>query len=123
MRAFSAVGHLLAMQEAGLQALECCIGIDHAAFLADKKTHQAVLFNLMIVGESSSRILKSSPSFTSRFPDIPWRNMMGMRNRIAHAHTTLNLATIWATLEQSIPTLIETLPTLLDAARQEEAKG
>lgn len=111
------------MQEAALQALEYCSGMGHAEFLADKKTHQAVLFNLMIVGESSSRILKSNPSFTSRYPEIPWRSMMGMRNRIAHAHTTLNLATIWATLDQNIPILIDTLPMLLDAARNNEAKS
>ncbi|PYE46379.1 uncharacterized protein with HEPN domain [Rhizobium sp. PP-F2F-G20b] len=120
MRAFSARNHLLTMQEAGLQALEYCVGIDHTDFLADKKTHQAVLFNLMIVGESSARILKSDPSFTSRFPEIPWRNMKGMRNRIAHAHATLNLAIIWATLDQSMPTLVEALPTLLEAAKSEE---
>lgn len=120
MRAISALGHLLTMQEAGQQALEYCIGIDHAEFLADKKTHQAVLFNLMIVGEASARIIKSDPSFTDRFPEIPWRNMKGMRNRIAHAHTTLNLATIWATLDQSMPTLIAALPGLLNAARGEQ---
>ncbi len=120
MRAFSALNHLLTMQEAGRQALEYCVGIDHAEFLADKKTHQAVLFNLMIVGESSARILRNDPSFTSRFPEIPWRSMKGMRNRIAHAHATLNLAIIWATLDQSMPTLIEALPTLLEAAKSEE---
>ncbi|MEA3535700.1 DUF86 domain-containing protein [Rhizobium sp. CC-YZS058] len=117
MSSLNAVAHLRIMQEASLQALEYCAPLDRSEFFADKKTYQAVLFNLMLVGESSARILKIDLSFTERFPEIPWRNMKGMRNRIAHAHTTINLATIWATIEQSIPALVDTLPVLIAQAR------
>ena len=55
-------------------------------FLADKRTQQAVIMSLVIVGEAVTKIMDRYGSFTEAHPEIPWRNMRGMRNRIAHGY-------------------------------------
>jgi uncharacterized protein with HEPN domain len=72
------------MIEATQQACSYTDGMTRTEFLTDKKTQQAVIFNLVILGESATRLLKDHAEFIDKYPAIPWRNMKGMRNRIAH---------------------------------------
>ncbi|KQS67805.1 hypothetical protein ASG39_05415 [Rhizobium sp. Leaf371] len=112
----SLVEHLLLMQEMAHDAEEFCADFDDAQFLADRKTQQACILNLLIMGECSARILKEQPAFADVFPHIPYRDMKGMRNHIAHGFSTLNLETIWATLDQFLPNVISILPAAIEAA-------
>ncbi|SER98693.1 HepT-like ribonuclease domain-containing protein [Rhizobium sp. NFR03] len=116
MKVASLVEHLLLMQEMAHDAEEFCESLDCAQFLADRKTQQACILNLLIMGECSSRILKEQPAFADFSPYIPHRNMKGMRNHIAHGFSTLNLETIWATLDQFLPNVIAVLPAAIEAA-------
>lgn len=53
-------------------------------FLADRKTQQAVILNLIVLGEAASKIATEFPEFTTAHPALPWQQMRGMRNRMAH---------------------------------------
>ncbi|PYE28923.1 uncharacterized protein with HEPN domain [Rhizobium sp. PP-CC-3G-465] len=114
-----AVLHLREMQDMALWASRFCDGMSREQFLADQKTRQACLFNLLIIGECSARILQDHRLFADRFPHMPWPNMKGMRNHIAHGFSTLNFDTIWATLEQAVPALITMLPDVIEAAAED----
>ncbi len=116
MKDASLVEHLLLMQEMAHDAEAFCENLDGAQFLADKKTQHACILNLLIMGECSARILKEQPVFADMFPLIPHRNMKGMRNHIAHGFSTLNLETIWATLDRFLPDVIAVLPAAIEAA-------
>lgn len=59
-------------------------GMSFEDFLADKRTQQAVLMNLIIVGEAATRLMSSEPLFVASHPGVPWTGMKGMRNRVAH---------------------------------------
>ena len=67
-------------------------------FLADKRTQQAVILNLIVVGEAATKLLSNYEDFLNRYPDIPWRNMKGMRNRIAHGYFDIDLDVVWETV-------------------------
>ena len=80
-----------------------------ADFLADKRTQQAFVMNLIIIGESATKLLQDHAPFTEAHSAIPWRSMKGMRNRIAHGYFDTNLNVVWDTIQTALPALIEQL--------------
>ena len=63
-------------------------GLCRVDFLADRRTQQAVIMSLVILGEASTRIMDRYAEFATKHPEVPWRDMHGMRNRIAHGYST-----------------------------------
>lgn len=61
--------------------LQLTAGMNEAAFQADVRTQLAVLYELTVLGEAVKRL---SQEFRDRHPDIPWRNMAGMRDKLIH---------------------------------------
>lgn len=80
------LGHI---EEAALLACSYVNGMDKATFLQDKRTQQAVIYNIMIIGEAATQIINEYPQFTESHPEIPWREMRGIRNRMAHGYFAL----------------------------------
>jgi uncharacterized protein with HEPN domain len=100
------------MLEAATQACAYVDGLAKEDFLEDKKTQQAVIFNLILVGEEATNLLKDDEAFTNSHPEIPWRSMKGMRNRIAHGYFEINLDTVWETIQTALPDLVRQLPRI-----------
>ncbi len=71
------------MQEAATDACSFIEGMEKEDFLADKRTQQAVIMSLIVVGEAATKIMGRYGDFACSHAEIPWRNMRGMRNRIA----------------------------------------
>ena len=108
------LGHML---EAARQACTYVEGSSRADFLADKRTQQAVILNIVIIGEAATKLLGDYSEFLSRHPRVPWRNMKGMRNRIAHGYFNIDLDIVWDTTQKALPDLVKNLPDILrDAA-------
>jgi uncharacterized protein with HEPN domain len=100
------IGALLAqMIEATGLASVYIEGMAFEDFLDDKRTQQAVLMNLIIVGEAASRLMSAEPAFVTLHPDIPWTGMKGMRNRVAHGYFEINLQMVWDTVIDELPKL------------------
>jgi len=100
------------MQEAARLACSYVEGLDKNDFLEDKRTQQAVVLNLILIGEEATRILKDHEAFANSHPQIPWRSMKGMRNRIAHGYFEINLDVVWETIQSALPDLIRQLPAV-----------
>jgi uncharacterized protein with HEPN domain len=84
-------------------------GMDHVSFLADKRTQQAVVLNLMVIGEIATRIDRVDPGFATRNPTVPIIAMRGMRNRIAHGYFEVDPDIVWATVQTALPELAQSL--------------
>lgn len=92
-----------------LAAQDACAfvdGLDKAGFLEDKRTQQAVVMSLIIMGEAASKVMDGYAEFTQRHPEVPWRSMRGMRNRIAHGYFDINLDVVWETVKVAVPELL-----------------
>ena len=74
-------------------------------FLEDRRTQQAVVLNLIVIGEAATRLIEKHGDFIDRHRDIPWRSMRGMRNRIAHGYFEIDLDIVWETVTTSLPNL------------------
>lgn len=108
------------MLEAAQQACSYTEGLCLKDFLADKRTQQAVILNLVIIGEAATKLLKDYGKFLDCHPNVPWRNMKGMRNRIAHGYFDINLDVVWETVQTALPQLLEQLPAIREDANDEE---
>ncbi len=116
MKAHRAADYLEHMLEAAQQACLYMEGLEKADFLNDKRTQQAVILNLVILGEAVTKLLGQDEAFTASYPQVPWRNMKGMRNRLAHGYFDINLEVVWDTVHTALPALLAQLPAIRDAA-------
>lgn len=97
--------HLQFMLESVELALSYVEGCSHDEFLRDKRTQQAVILNLLHLGEAANRLVVESADIPDRYPQLPWTQMRGMRNRLAHGYFEINVEVVWATLTQALPEL------------------
>ena len=98
------------MRSAAEDAIAFIEGIGRVDFLADRRTQQAVVMSLVIIGEASSKIMDNDPEFADRHPQVPWRAMRGMRNRIAHGYFEINFDVVWDPVRTALPDLLAKLP-------------
>ncbi|WP_240636231.1 DUF86 domain-containing protein [Neisseria meningitidis] len=89
--------------------------MDYGQFSADTKTVQAVVFNLFLIGENATHILKSYPEFAEETKYLNWIGMRGvLRNRIAHGYFEMNLSVVWETVLNVIPAMSADISNLLE---------
>jgi uncharacterized protein with HEPN domain len=100
------------MRQAGSDAQTFVDGLSKEDFLADKRTQQAVIMSLVIVGELVTKIMDRYPEFSTEHPEIPWRSIRGMRNRIAHGYFDINLDVVWDTVQTALPQLLQRLSAI-----------
>lgn len=101
--------------EAARLATSYVDGMTEDGFLADSRTRQAVAMNLIIIGEAATRLTRSSPSFAAAHVDLPWREMINMRNRIAPGYVELDFRIVWRTAQIDLPELLIPLEALYEA--------
>jgi uncharacterized protein with HEPN domain len=104
--------HIAQMTTAAHDALTFVDGLGLEDFLSDKRTQQAVTMSLIIIGEAATKVLSAHPEFAAAHPQVPWRSMRGMRNKIAHGYYEIAFDVVWETTQRSLPTLLEALRTL-----------
>lgn len=68
-----------------------------------------------IVGEAAARIPEP---MRLKLPDLPWGEIVGFRNRIAHGYADLNVGILWDTVKYDFPSMIETLEKFLERDRR-----
>lgn len=110
------LGHML---EAARLAYSYVEGLGKDDFLADTRTQQAIILNIVVIGEAATKLAKDYPEFIDHHPEVPWRSMKGMRNRIAHGYFDINLDIVWDTVQTALPPLMERLTSI----RNESANG
>jgi uncharacterized protein with HEPN domain len=92
---------------------EACVfvqGMDEVMFANDRRTQQAVIMSLIVIGEAASKVMDDFPDFAANHPEVPWRSMRGMRNRMAHGYFDINLTVVWETVRTALPTLLQQWP-------------
>jgi uncharacterized protein with HEPN domain len=87
-------------------------GMDFKSFIEDRKTVDAVVRNLIIIGEASIQVPEE---ICERHPEVPWYEMRGMRNFIVHEYFKASDKIIWDTVQVDLPLL----PTLLENILEE----
>jgi len=81
-------------------------------FNKDQKTIDAVIRNLEIVGEAARNIPEE---FSERHGNLPWREMMSMRNKVIHEYFGVDISILWQTIKEDLSNLKIQIKNLLDA--------
>ncbi len=84
--------------------------MDYSTFAQDRKTIDAVLRNITVIGEAASQV---SDSVQAESPEVPWRDMRDMRNVVVHEYFGINRQILWDTIQANLPPLIPQLHALL----------
>lgn len=80
-------------------------GSTKEVFMQDRKTQDAVILKILVIGEAAAQILGEHGTFAQQRSDIPWNQMKGMRNRMVHGYFETNLDLVWETVQVFLPDL------------------
>jgi uncharacterized protein with HEPN domain len=104
------LGHIL---RAGREAVEFCDGMTFEAFREDRRTQQAVVMSLIVMGEAVVQLQRVDADFLERHPALPWRAMRGVRNHLVHGYFDINLDLVWMTVTRDLPPVIAGVEALV----------
>ena len=71
----------------------------------------ALVKELEIIGEAANNI---SSDCQLKYPDIPWKDMIGMRNRLVHAYFGINYDIVWRTVTESLPIVLRDIEVIIE---------
>lgn len=81
-----------------------------ARFDADEDVQIVLVHLVQIIGEASSRV---SSEIIGRYPDVPWRQIVGMRNRVIHDYFDVDLDILWFVVTVDVPRLAERISEII----------
>lgn len=94
---------------------EYVTGLDYEGFARDKKTRDAVVRNLEIIGEAAGRLPES---LRSASPEIEWRKIMSLRNILAHEYFGVSLPVVWDVVKNKLQPLETSCRELMKEVRK-----
>lgn len=83
---------------------------DLSAFISDEDIQDIVMRQITIMGEAARM---TSGVTKSRFPEIPWHHIAGMRNRLVHEYREIDFEEVWKTAREDVPALMTRIENAL----------
>lgn len=97
--------------EAIYRASQYTVDMDFAAFADDTKTQDAVIRTIEIVGEATKNL---SDDLRGAHPDIPWKSMAGIRDKLIHHYFGVNIDIVWQIATDELPAVKLQIEGILD---------
>ncbi len=85
-------------------------GMSYIAFVQDEKTIDAVIRNLEVIGEAIKRVPEE---IKSRYPDLEWKKIEGLRNILIHEYFGVNIEIIWDVVQNKLHPLRKKVERIL----------
>lgn len=101
------IRHIL---DAAREAVSYAEGHSRADLDIDRKLNLSLVRLLEIIGEAARGV---SAQFRETHPDLPWKSMTGMQDRLIHGYFDVNLDVVWETITEDLPSLITPLETIV----------
>jgi uncharacterized protein with HEPN domain len=89
--------------------------ISFAEFIKDKKTVNAVIRSLEVIGEAAKRI---PDEIRAKYPDIPWKRMTGMRDKLIHEYSGVDLEIVWTVAKEELPQLNPMIKEIISSLKK-----
>lgn len=90
---------------------EYVAGLDYDSWKVDRKTIDAVIRNLEVIGEATTHIPED---IQEQYRNIPWYQMKGMRNILIHEYFGVDIDVLWKTIQEDLPPLKIKINKLLE---------
>lgn len=91
-------------------------GMSYDQFVADKKTFNAVVRSIEVIGEAAKHVPES---VRSKYPAVPWKEMAGMRDKVIHFYFGVDREAVWLVAKERIPAI---KPLIVRIVQDLEAK-
>lgn len=101
---------LIDIERAVRRVLRYAVGCDLASLKTNDEKVSAILYQITIIGEATKRL---SQDFRQQHPEIPWREIAGMRDVIVHEYDQVDLDVVWDVIQNKLPELLISLQPLL----------
>ena len=88
--------------DAASKSIKFVEGMEYEIFIDDDKTVYAAIRAIEVIGEAVKNI---PDDVKKKYPEIPWRDMAGMRNKLIHAYFGVEIKRVWKTIKFEIPPL------------------
>ncbi len=98
------------MLDAAREAREFVRGKSREHLNMERQLQHSLVRCIQVMGEAASRV---DPVFRTGHPEVPWMDMIGMRNRLVHAYFDIELDIVWRTSVEELPELIDILERLI----------
>ena len=98
------------MLDATREAMDMASGQQRTDLDADRKLCLSLVHLPEIIGEAATGV---SPDFRMKHPNVPWKKITGMRNRLIHAYFDINLDVVWQTVTEDLPSLVTRLEEIV----------
>ena len=85
-------------------------GLDLETFQKDEQKTLAVVRALEVIGEAARHIPRT---LRDKYPDIPWKRVVGMRDKVIHDYFGVDLEVVWKTLQDDLPPLVDRVKQML----------
>ena len=108
---------LLDIMLAAEAILSFTAGLDEQAFLASDLHQSAVIRKFEVMGEAAEKV---SQAFCAAHPEIPWKQMTGLRHRLIHDYGDVRLDIVWRVTREMLPGLIDTLRPMIPPKTEDE---
>lgn len=95
-----------------IQSIEEYAVGSYEQLLSESKTQDAIMYNLIIIGEAANRI---STQFQTEYPEMPWAAMIGTRNVIVHGYDQVKLQIVWEIIQNDLQQLKSAVQRILAA--------
>ena len=99
------------MIEFGQKVISYTDGLNEESFKANGLVYDATLRNVQLIGQAAMYV---PAKVRDSYPDIPWRAIIGVRNRLAHSYPDLSDSILWSIIEDAIPEMLPKLARILE---------
>lgn len=101
---------------AAAEAIERYVSRGRAAFDTDPAIRDAIVYQIVILGEAAKAVLAADPSIQDALPGVEWSPLVRMRDKVTHHYWAVDREIVWTTAERDVPgikaLLLDALATL-----------
>ena len=107
----TSIQRLRDIEMAACNCLDVVDGMDFEEFMIAEQTQVLAARKLEVIGEAANRIPKS---IRSKAPEIPWPQIVGMRNIVAHEYFQVDYRVVWKVVQNDLQPLLNSVRSLLN---------